>query len=172
MLDSCQDGTNASLGLRGKVTLLQQNVWATFGIVMTHYLIFMTPGKLLIEHSLYNTLQGNRAARRSTSESPKPTNFFLAQQPPVGEGLLTHEVFYITHNYASQSIGLLWTSDQLVAKTSTWQHTILTTVIHAPGGIRTHNLSRRGATDLCFRRRGHWNRQNHLLAELNNILHR
>ena len=79
----------------------------------------MTPGKLLIEHSLYNTLQGNRDARRSTSERPKPTNFFLAQQPPVGEGLLTHEVFYITHNYASQSIGLLWTSDQLVAKTST-----------------------------------------------------
>ena len=31
--------------------------------------------------------------------------------------------FKITHNDAPQSIGLLWTSDQLVAVTSTWQHT-------------------------------------------------
>ena len=28
---------------------------------------------------------------------------------------------------AAQSVGLLWTSDQLVAETSTWQHTTLTT---------------------------------------------
>jgi len=43
----------------------------------------------------------------------------------------------------SQSVGLLWTSDQSVAETSTWQHTTLTTNIHAAGGIRTHNLSGR-----------------------------
>ena len=30
------------------------------------------------------------------------------------------------------------------------------TNIHAPGGIRTHNLSRRAAEDLCLRLRGHW----------------
>jgi hypothetical protein len=45
----------------------------------------------------------------------------------------------------------LWTSDQPVAETSTWQHTTLTTDeqtnIHAPGGIRTHNLSRQAAED-------------------------
>ena len=33
--------------------------------------------------------------------------------------------FQITHNDASQSVGLLWTSDQLVAETFTWQHTTL-----------------------------------------------
>jgi len=39
----------------------------------------------------------------------------------------------ITHD-PPQSIGLLWTSDQSVAETSTWQHTTLTqTNIHAPG---------------------------------------
>ena len=38
--------------------------------------------------------------------------------------------FYITHNDAPQSVGLLWTSDQLVAETSTWQHTTLTTDKH------------------------------------------
>ena len=34
--------------------------------------------------------------------------------------------FLITHNEASQSVGLLWTSDQFVAETSAWQHTTLT----------------------------------------------
>jgi len=33
-------------------------------------------------------------------------------------------------------------SDQPDAETSTWQHTTLKTDIQAPGGIRTHNLSR------------------------------
>ena len=33
--------------------------------------------------------------------------------------------FLITHNDASQSVGLLWTSDQPVAETSTWQHKTL-----------------------------------------------
>jgi hypothetical protein len=53
--------------------------------------------------------------------------------PPRSRG------FLITHNDAPQSVGLLWTSDQLVAETSTWYHTIHTTNIHAPGGIRTHD---------------------------------
>jgi hypothetical protein len=51
----------------------------------------------------------------------------------------------ITLNDAPQSVRLLWKSDQLVAETSTWQHT---TNIHASGGIRTHDRSRRAAVDL------------------------
>jgi len=43
----------------------------------------------------------------------------LAQQLPVAQGLLIYEVFYITLNDALQSVGLLWTSDRLVAETST-----------------------------------------------------
>ena len=38
--------------------------------------------------------------------------------------------FWITSNDASQSVGLLWTSDRPVAETSTWQHTTLTTDKH------------------------------------------
>ena len=38
--------------------------------------------------------------------------------------------FLITHNYTSQSVGLPWTSDQLVAETSTWQNTTFTADIH------------------------------------------
>jgi len=48
-----------------------------------------------------------------------------------------------------QAVRLLWTRDQLVAETSTWQHTTLTTDKYPcpPGGIRTHNLSGRASAD-------------------------
>jgi len=65
----------------------------------------------------------------------------------------------ITHNDAPKSVGLLWTSDQSVAETATWQHTTITTdIFHSPGGIRTHNLSRRAAEELRLRPLGHWDR--------------
>jgi len=39
-------------------------------------------------------------------------------------------------------------------------HTTLTEDrFHAPGGIQTHNLSRRSATDNRLRPRGHWDRR-------------
>jgi len=40
------------------------------------------------------------------------------RQPPVGQSLLIHEVSR-PHNDAPQTVGLLWTSDKLVAETST-----------------------------------------------------
>jgi hypothetical protein len=44
-------------------------------------------------------------------------------------------------------------SDQIVAETSTRQHTQHSqqTHVHAPGGIQTQNLSRRAAADLRLR---------------------
>ena len=46
-------------------------------------------------------------------------NFFsLARQPPVGNGLLIHEV----SDHAPQSVGLLWTNDQLVADLNLTTH--------------------------------------------------
>jgi len=41
---------------------------------------------------------------------------------------------------------------------STCKHTTLTTNIHAPGGIGTHDLSRRAAADLRLGPHGHWDR--------------
>ena len=71
---------------------------------------------------------------------------------------------------APQSVEPLWASDQPVAETSTWQHTTLTTDkqtnIHAPAGIRTHNLSRRAAEDLGLRPRGHWDRHDPWLHKI------
>ena len=53
-----------------------------------------------------------------------------------------------THNDAPQSVGLFWTNDQLVAKTSTWQHTTLTRDRHPcpQRNSNTQNLSRWEAT--------------------------
>ena len=54
------------------------------------------------------------------SLKPCRVNFFsVALRPIAGHGLLILEVFWITQNNAPQSIGLLWTSDQLVEETST-----------------------------------------------------
>jgi hypothetical protein len=55
-----------------------------------------------------------------------------------------------------------------LAETSTWQHKTLATDrqtdSHAPGGIRSHNLTRRAAADLRLRPRGHWERPSTLLC--------
>jgi hypothetical protein len=45
--------------------------------------------------------------------------FPLALQPSAGYGLLVSRGLLITHSDAPQSVGHLWTSDQLVAKTAT-----------------------------------------------------
>jgi hypothetical protein len=49
----------------------------------------------------------------------------MAHQPLVGKGLLIVEASR-SHSDTSHSVGLLWTSDQPDAQTSTWQHTTLT----------------------------------------------
>jgi len=64
--------------------------------------------------------------------------------------------FYIKSNDAAQLVGLLWTSDRLVARTSTWQHIIFITNIHGPSGVRNRNFSRRATPDPRLRLRGHW----------------
>ena len=72
--------------------------------------------------------------------------FFMARQP-----LAVHGLFNIaasqSHADTPHSVRLLWTSEQPNAETSTWQHTTLTTAIHALYGIRTRNPSKRTAAD-------------------------
>jgi len=47
----------------------------------------------------------------------------------VGQGLLIVEALW-SHTNTPLLAGLLWTSDQPIAETSTWQHTTLTTDRH------------------------------------------
>ena len=81
-----------------------------------------------------------------------------ATAPPVCQGLLIVEVSR-SHSDTPHSVGLLWTSDKPNAETFTWKHTTLTRDIQDPGGIRTHNLSRRAAADQRVRPRGHRGRR-------------
>ena len=83
------------------------------------------------------------------SKAQKSIFFNLAQQtPPPQWAMASLFTRFLDHTqHAPQSVELLWTSDQLVAEISTWQHTTLTTDRPCPRGIRTHNLSRRTAVD-------------------------
>ena len=84
---------------------------------------------------------------------------FWHNSPPVGHGLLIHEVSVphtTTHHSRYDSSGLVISSSQRFLPDNT-QHSQQTN-IHDQGGIRTHNLSRRAAADLRLRPRGHWDR--------------
>ena len=85
---------------------------------------------------------------------------FLARHPPVGPGLLIHEVsrsHTTTHHSRLDSSGREISSSQIPLLDNT-QHSQQTN-FHAPGGIRNHNPSRRAAADLRLRQRGHWDLQ-------------
>jgi len=79
----------------------------------------------------------------------------MAQQPPVGHGLLIIEASR-SHSDAPHSVGLLWTSDRPVSGTPTWQHNTHTQTW--PSGIQTRNSRERAVTDPCLRPRGHRDR--------------
>ena len=82
--------------------------------------------------------------------------FSASQQSIVAQSLLINESSP-SHSHTPHSVGLPWTIDQPVAETSTWQHTTLTTDIHAPGGIRTHNPSKQATSHSHLRPRDRWN---------------
>ena len=61
-----------------------------------------------------------------------------------------------SHTDTPHSVGLLWTSHQLVTETSDNTQHSQETDIHAPGGIWTHNPSKREAAGPRLRPCGHW----------------
>ena len=81
--------------------------------------------------------------------SPRQSPFFTAQEVFGDLGLLNH-----IQLHTSQSVGLLWTRNRSLAEIPTTQ-----TDIHAPGGIRNPNPSKRSAADPRLRQFDHWNRQ-------------
>jgi hypothetical protein len=97
--------------------------------------------KIAPKLSYWSSWQRIRTRRRS------PSLFYLLT---VGVEVVYFHL--ITPKHTPQSVGLLWTRDRQVAGTSTWQHKHLQdTNIHAPHGIRTHDPSKRSATDLHLR---------------------
>ena len=85
--------------------------------------------------------------------------FPVALRSHVGHGLLILEVsrsHTTTHHIRYDSSGHVISASQRPLPDNT-QYSQQTD-IHAPGGIRTHDLSRREAADLRLRPRGHWDR--------------
>ena len=77
----------------------------------------------------------------------------------MGQGLLIIEALQ-SHTDTTHSVGLLWTSDRPIVETSTLkQKHSQETEIDVSGGIRTGNPSKRAATDLRLRPRGHWDQR-------------
>ena len=82
-----------------------------------------------------------------------------ALRPSAGHGLLILEVsrsHTMTHHSRQDSCGRVISSSKRPLPDNT-QHSQQTN-IHAPGGIRTHDLRSRAAADLRLRQRGHWDR--------------
>ena len=83
--------------------------------------------------------------------------------PLVGLGLLIHELCFsrshtTTHTHTHTHTLGRTPLDEWSARRRDLCLTTLTTDRHPwPGGIRTHDLSRRAAVDLRLRPRGHWN---------------
>jgi len=85
----------------------------------------------------------------------------MAQQPLMGQGVVIIEASRL-HPDPPYSVGLLCTSDEPVVETllDTKQYSQEADV-HASGGIRTHNPSKRNAADPRLRLLGHWDRHEH-----------
>jgi hypothetical protein len=85
----------------------------------------------------------------------------LEQQPPVGQGLSFTR--FLDHTQRRTTVGRTpldkWSVRRRERPLPDNTHHSQQTSIHAPGGIRAHNLSKRAAVDLRFRPRGHWDRQ-------------
>jgi len=73
-----------------------------------------------------NLIVDCRGCCRAISTPPPFFIWHTAPPPPSGPGPPHSRSFYITHNDVPQAVGFLWTSDQPVAGTSTWQHTTFT----------------------------------------------
>jgi hypothetical protein len=98
--------------------------------------------------------------------------FSMAQQPLVGQGLLIIEASR-SHSDTPHSVGH---SGRVISPTQrplsdNAQH-LQETDIHAPGGIRTHNPSKRAAEDPLLRPHGHWDQQCVTFRALINHVHK
>jgi len=98
----------------------------------------------------------------------------MAQQPPVNQDLLIIETSR-SHSDTPHSVGLLWTSDQPDAYTSTWQSKSLTTDRHLcnplppPCRIQTRNFSKKMTAEPRFRMRSHRKWRNSLALCTQNL---
>ena len=91
--------------------------------------------------------------------------FLASTTPPPSEPGPPHSWGFLDHIQRRITVGRTpldeWSARRRDLYLTT-QHSQQTD-IHAPGGIRTRNFSRRAAADLRLRRRGHWDRHQNMI---------
>ena len=107
--------------------------------------------------SLYAIFRWIMAVRDTSARAHAHTHTQTQTHIPMAlvcQGLLIAE-FPRSHSDTPHSVGLLWTSVQLVAETSIWQHkTFRRNSSYGPGKIWTCNMRNRAAADGHLRPRG------------------
>ena len=99
------------------------------------------------------TLGGHRKCKIFLKITRLPNFFFyVAQRPTWGLGHFTLELSRLRTSRHTHSVELLWTSDQLVAKTSTY--TTQETITHVFSGVRNQNPNNLPAVEMCLRQHG------------------
>ena len=92
--------------------------------------------------------------------------FFLCRCDPTWV-MASSFLRFLDHTQRRTTVGMTYDSSRRVISSSqrplpdNTRHSQQTN-IHAPGGIQTHDLSRRAAAELRLRPRGHWDRQQKL----------
>ena len=139
-----------------RCTLIYFTLWVTHGLNINNALTWSTAYYMLsfvyLENVFRLLFHCHNCPNFSFNLRTLGYLFFpVAMRPNAGNRLLILQVPR-SSNDASQSVGLLWTGDQLIADTSTWQHLTLTTSIHpSPGGIPSHKPSRQANAGLNVR---------------------
>jgi hypothetical protein len=132
------------------VLLSIQSSWSLSGVRWFSNRYFGTRYQSHLQRSRWDWYIVPKLQLQTTFFYPAFTALYEFEPPHSGRS-------EITHKDAPQSVGLLWTSDQPVAETSTWQHSQRTT-IHTPGGIRTRNPNKQSAVDKRLRVKAHTQR--------------
>jgi len=94
----------------------------------------------------------------STLQSEFPSNFFLCW---TSFCLLIEQSIIVAHDHAqwhTREVGLLWTRDRLIAKTSTWQHSSHKRQTSMPPAGFEPETPASWRPDPRLRPRDHWNR--------------
>ena len=113
---------------------------------MLDILVYKHTLRILIVFFTARMVAGTRLNFNFIRNAAWLVSFYHGATAPNGPGP-PHIEASLSHANTPQSVGILWTTDQPDAETSSWQHTTLITDIHGSRGIRTRYPSKLEAAD-------------------------
>ena len=147
---ACKHTANRSTTFSFRIHLLRTENTKTELFLILKHLSWQNPISIGSKHNNHT----------STDMIMKCFFFSVALRPNAGHGLLILEVYrsHTTTHHSRQDSSKRVISSSHRSLPGNTQHSQQTN-IHAPGGIRTHDLSRRAAAELRLRSRGHWDQR-------------